>query len=337
MTALAEAIATQNNGHVPAGNQEPQRFIIRNAAYALQPQLPMRYIVEKLIACGSVNLFYGEPGSKKTYVLISLGVNAAMGKNWIGFNIPQPVKVLIIDEDSGERRLTLRLGAAIRGEIGDETLPIEYVSLAQFKLDNPDDVTIVKALIESSGAQLVIIDALADVMDGDENSKEFVQPVFIALRKIAEQTDAAIIIIHHSNKVGGYRGSSAMKSKVDIMVKVTSEDGSDFINFETEKTRDVTAQKWSARATWTEDQFYLTAADTREKVKPLTDSQAYVMEFLAAGPQSLPEIENSAQVCSGRTARGAVYSLAKMGKIYRTNPGETGHGAAAIYALRESL
>lgn len=307
------------------------RYIIRNAAYALQPQPPIEYIIDKLISAGSVSLFYGEPGSKKTYALLSMAVCVALGKSWLGFTVT-PRKVLIIDEESGERRLTLRLGAAIRGELGNEDIPIEFVSLAQFKLDSKEDPKELEQLIKDTGAGLVIIDALTDIMDGDENSKQDTQPIFTRLRGIAERTNAAIIIIHHSNKSGGYRGSSAIKGSLDLMVKITSEDGSTWIEFKSEKTRDVEALRFSAVATWTEDQFYLSPGESKITTKAPNKAQAYVMRYLAEhGASSIADIMGGADSCSPNAARHAVYALVEDGKIYRTNPDDKGRGVEAIY------
>jgi RecA-family ATPase len=313
--------------------EEQPRFIVRDAKYALRPQPPLEWIVDKLITEGSVSVFYGEPGSKKTYSLLSLAVCVALGKPWLGFMVKQ-MKVLIIDEESGERRFTLRLGAAIRGEFGDESTPIEFVSLAEFKLDNEGDVEMVLELIQKRGAGLVIIDALADVMDGDENSKQDTQPVLNKLRKIAVITNAAIIVIHHSNKSGGYRGSSAIKGALDLMIKIQSDDGSQFIKFKSEKTRDSGAVEFSAEAHWSGDQFYLTEVEYKEDTKRLSRSEKFVMGFLKENPASpIPEIMGAADICSAEAARRAVYKLAESGLVYRTNPKDRGRGVAAIYDL----
>jgi RecA-family ATPase len=313
------------------------RYQVRNAAYALQPQAPLAYLVEGLIAEGSLSCFYGEPGSKKTYALLSLAVCAAMGKPWLHFPVGAPRRVLFVDEESGERRLTLRLAEAIRGELGDGGMPLQYVCLAGFKIEDESDAFLLRLLIEESGAQLVIIDALADVMSGDENSKQETQPVMTALRRIADQTRAALIFIHHSNKMGGYRGSSAIKAAVDLMVAVSSEDGKEYINFKTEKNRDGEALRWAAKAAWVPEagQFYLSAF---ENLPPPTRqrpaSQQYVLRYLEEhGPSPMPEIMSHADVCSGNAARQAVYSLAEKGLIYRTNPGVSGKGVQAIYTL----
>jgi hypothetical protein len=316
----------------------PPRYVIRDAAFVFSPQPPIEWILDQLISTGSVNLFYGEPGSKKTYALLSLAVCVALGRPWLGFlTITQ--RVLIIDEESGERRLTLRLAAAIRGEFGDENTPIEFISLAGFSLDNLVDVDELQLLILSRGVGVVIIDALTDVMSGDENSKKDTQPVFTALRKIAETTNVAIILIHHSNKGGSdYRGSSAIKGALDLMVKVESDEDSRFINFKTEKARDVEPTKFAARATWTEDQFYLTEAESQERSKPLSKSKSYVLRFLEEnGASPLPDIIGAADQCSANAARLAVYDLVKEKMVYRTNREVRGPGVKAIYDLIEKM
>ena len=312
------------------------RYQVRNAAYALQPQAPLAYLVEGLIAEGSLCCFYGEPGSKKTYALLSLAVCAAMGKPWLHFPIGAPRRVLFVDEESGERRLTLRLAEAIRGELGDGGMPLQYVCLAGFRIEDESDAFLLRLLIEESGAQLVIIDALADVMSGDENSKQETQPVMTALRRIADKTRAALIFIHHSNKMGGYRGSSAIKAAVDLMVAVSSEDGKEYINFKTEKNRDGEARRWAAKAAWVPEagQFYLSAFQNQVRERGRTRSQQYVLRYLEEhGQSSLPEIMSHADVCSGNAARQAIYALAETGLIYRTNPGVNQRGVKAIYAL----
>jgi predicted ATP-dependent serine protease len=278
-------------------------------------------------------MFYGEPGSKKTYSLLSMAVCVALGKSWLDFMV-SPRTVLFVDEESGERRFTMRLAAAIRGEFGNEDIPLKFVNYPGFKLDSKDDPAELERLITDTGAGLVIIDALADVMDGDENSKKDTQPVFTALRKIADHTDAAIIVIHHSNKSGGYRGSSAIKGALDLMVKIESEEGSHTIIFKTEKSRDTAASKFAATATWSDDLFYLVSADVLDKPSRLSKSQKYVLRYLEEhGSTPLPEIMGAADACSPNAAKQAVYSLVDKEMVYRTNPEERGRGVEAVYAL----
>ncbi len=316
--------------------KEKLKYTIRNASYALQPQAPPDWIVDKLITTSSVSIVFGESGSKKTYAMLSLGVCVALGKDWLNFKTKKS-RVLFVDEEMGEYWISHRLGRAIRGELGDENIPFDFVSLAGFKLDKRESEELLEAEITRLGSQLVIIDSLSEIMDGDENSKQETLPVFNALRRISASTGAALILVHHPNKIGLYRGSSAIKQAVDLMVKVECKDGSDWIKFKSEKVRHIEPATFNGVFTWTEDQFYLQFAEnTKNKEKELSKSQNYVIQFLKKhGASTRTDIMNNAEVCSEISAKNAVYSLADLGMIYRTNPGVSGPGNDAIYDLTE--
>jgi len=171
-------------------------------------------------------------------------------------------------------------------------------------------------------------------MDGDENSKEHVQPVFNNLRKIAEETGAVIMIIHHSNKLGGYRGSSAIKGSVDLMLEITSSNGSDIIKFKSQKERDIEQITFTAKAIWEDDKFYLQPLNFDDQVNILSDAEQYVIETLEQyGELFINEIEakGKASDFTGASMRTAIKKLVKDRLIIRTNDG--GRGKPAKYGI----
>ena len=297
-----------------------ETYALRNDTDAMKPQPPIDYIITNLVTNSSLNVFYGEAGSKKTYSAISMAVAVANGKDWLGFTTKK-VPVLIIDEESGEKRFARRLNEVMRGAECDATNQLYFISLAGFKLDKKEDAKSIESEITQTGARLVIIDALADVMDGDENSKKDVQPVMNALRKIADNTNSSIILIHHSNKSGGYRGSSAIKAASDLMVQVISDLDESIITFKTEKNRDGSYISWSAEATWEDDLFYL---EITSPVSKNNEKEGFVLDYLLQNGESLTlDIVKNSQEYPETSIRKAIYTLSKSGKIIRTNP-ETG-------------
>ena len=315
-------------------NQPKPRYIIHDASEALQPQEPMEYLVEPIITRGSVNVFYGEAGSKKTYSLLSLTVCVGAGLDWLGFKT-KISNILIIDEESGNKRLTRRLGETLRGALVYEPTNIKYVSLAGFKLDDTADCLLVMNLIEETNAELVLIDALSEIMDGDENAKKDVQPVFNNLRKIAEETNAAIILIHHSNKIGGYRGSSVIKGSVDLMIEVTSTDDSELVKFTSKKERDIERINWMAKAVWENDQFYLQSVSLDDQILDMPEPQVFIVESLKQhGKLFIKDLETMGtnDNFTGQGIRNSIKVLDKAGIIIRCNEG--GKGKAAQYKLR---
>ena len=330
---IIENASVMSDSANSGSESKTKRYEILSAFQALQPQPPIEWIVDGLISAGSVNVFYGEGGSKKTWALLDMAVCVARGDAWLNF----PTKaggVLIVDEESGYRRIMRRMGEVLRGHNADENTPVSCVSLAAFDFGKPADIGELYNLIITSNAQLVIVDALADVMPGrDENAVKDVQPIFLALRRIAEETQTAIIIIHHANKGGTYRGSTAIKGALDLLLSVESKTGGNEITFKTEKARDTTASSFGATANFMPDMFWLSASIATDTAT-FSKGQRYVLRYLLEnGASEIKTISNNADTCSEVTARNCTYSLADAGFVARTNGG--GQGAKAVYDLTD--
>jgi archaellum biogenesis ATPase FlaH len=297
------------------------RYLVRSGIDALAPRPEIKYLVEGLIYEKSITIIYGDGGTKKTWSSMYLAACVASGCPWGDFETHK-TKVLFIDEENGESEMATRAAFCIRGALADQNLDLRYISLAAFHLDNPQDEALLTNEILAQEAGLVIFDALADLMLGDENSKQDAQPVFNALRRITEKTGAAIVVIHHANKQNGYRGSSVIKDAPDIFIKIESDEDSHFINFKTEKKRKGKSVKWSMYATWTEDRFSLSHSEKQEKT--LSTVEEFIIEYLNDhGEDEKIEIQN-ATVAAGigtlKAAENSIYALEAIGKIIRTNP-----------------
>ena len=324
-----------NSGLMP--DLERGRIVIRDAAYYLSERPPIEYVVEKLIAESSVNVWFGQWGAKKTWAAIDLAVCVASGKQWLGM-ATEPCNVLIIDEESGDTRLANRIKDTMRGELGqmaNASVPIKSVSLAQFNLlKRPDDADLLARLVLELDAKLIIIDALADVMlGGDENAVKDTQPVFANLRFIAELTGAAFIVIHHANKLGGYRGSSAIAGAIDTLLSVESKQDNSLITFKTEKMRDGEPLNFACEANWTDEGFYLTQSEATERAF-LSKSQQYVLDFFTEkGDGEFSDLLDftDKNIYTESALRKAVQYLTNEKLLKRKDSG--GKGAKAIYGI----
>jgi len=250
----------------------------------------------------------------------------------------KPCNVLIVDEESGDTRLANRIKDVMRGELGemaDASVPIKSVSLAQFNLlKNSDDADLLTRLVLELDAKLVIIDALADVMlGGDENAVKDTQPVFANLRFIAELTGAAFIVIHHANKLGGYRGSTAIAGAIDTLLSVESKQDDGLITFKTEKMRDGEPLSFACEAKWTDEGFYLTQSEITEKAF-LSKSQRFALDFFTEhGDSTLKELADWAgELYAYDTLKKAVLHLINEKLLERKDDG--GRRVEATYGLK---
>ena len=186
-------------------------------------------------------------------------------------------------------------------------------------------------MIEAHEAGFVLIDSWAAVIAGaDENAVSEIQPVLISLRRIAERTGCAIQLIHHTNRNGGYRGTTAFKAALDLMMLSERQPGNVLV-YTCQKSRDADVEMFSAKAHFELGKFYLTPISTSFE-SPLSPSESFVLSFLKARTSAtVKEITDSADTCSPEAARGAIYSLARKGILSRVNVG--GQGKEAAYEV----
>ena len=312
-------------------------YTLRWASDALQDVPAMQWLVDGLLPATGTAILYGDPGAKKTWAVLHLAVSVAMGADWLGRQVKQG-PVLILDEESGEHRMRRRLGQVMRGLHAPADLPLAYVSLAGFKPADPTDLAEIDSIMAQVRPALVVIDALADVLAGNENSVEDTMPLMQALRRLADDRHCLVLVIHHSNRANGaYRGSSAILGAVDLAVQVTSRPASPNVDFEITKTRDGEPGTFAAAAAWTdlpEETFTLEEAAPKVRQPHYSRSEEYVLRYLEEhGPSLLSDIMNHADECSAEGARTAVYRLAHSGVIQRCDTG--GPGSKATYQLAQ--
>ena len=101
---------------------------LHTARDALEPLPPEEWVVEQIIKPGSISIFFGDPGCKKTFSLLDLGTHVASGEEWLGRKVRQG-KVLYLDEDMGKNELHARIGNNLRANDCDGETPIHWKSM----------------------------------------------------------------------------------------------------------------------------------------------------------------------------------------------------------------
>jgi hypothetical protein len=311
---------------------------------ALKPPPKLEWCVEEMLARPSLTMLVGNPGTKKTYLAIDLAVCVALGKPWLGRPVNQG-PVLFIDEETGLHQLWARFNSALKAHNSGWGLPLGFVSLGGYNLrdEAEADVLIHRAL--SIDARFIVIDALANLMRGaGESNLATIQPVLFNLRRMAEYCNAAVLVIHHTNRHGLFRGSSAISAAVDLMLSIESEPADSLVTLRTLKARFVAPPPFCARANFTSaadgsKRFQLTASTeipSPQTVVPLPDdrqnSAIAIMDFLLHNPASTRQAITAHIVgFSPTTIRSVLHKLKHSGLIKRTNGSR--RGKEAIYEL----
>lgn len=166
---------------------------------------PLRWIVEDMVPEGAL-LIAGKPKSKKSWLALGIALAVSMNGRALGSLPVIAGRVLYLDLEGNQRRIQSRirtiLGASAQpwpddlhiftaGEwpSGHDALP----ALVQWFDDYPDTV-------------LVIVDVLQDFrppMDRKENPYDYDRNTLKVVNQLAEQRNAAILLIHHTRKAKG--------------------------------------------------------------------------------------------------------------------------------------
>lgn len=269
--------------------QEPQPlselWTLRTLADAYQPRPPLQYAVEGLFAFPSLNIVYGAPGAFKSMLLADAALSIAAGVPWLqplpasSPGVPaqraravQQTPVLWIDVDNGQRRTDERFDALGRARNLSPDTPLHYVSMPNppVILSSPEFTTEVAAFVEQLETRVVVFDNLGLISGAAEENSADMAGVMANLRRIAEQAQAAVIVVHHQRKSSAVnkrkgdtlRGHSSIEASLDLALLVERDPSTNDIRLIATKVRGPDVATFGARFvyTWQEGTKELTSA-----------------------------------------------------------------------------
>ncbi|MBN1994464.1 MAG: AAA family ATPase [Anaerolineae bacterium] len=194
------------------------------------------YLIYGAIERGDIGMTYGDAAAGKTYVSIDLAVSLAAGLPWMGkWKVKHPFSVLYFIAE-GRKKFFRRVLAAVNGmaergaDVGEvyrlvnDNLEIVTEVPQLFTQEASRYVTHYVDLWQQMGSpavDIVFIDTLHRASVGsEENSSKDAGIVVEAITWMQRQLNCAANFVHHSNKSGGYRGSTAYRGNVDFVFKV---------------------------------------------------------------------------------------------------------------------
>lgn len=233
---------------IQIGHEEPKgapvvfTWATKNALDTMTDYIPTRWIVDDIFESSGLFVVYGQPGGHKSNIMFDVAMAIATGRNFLpsingrmsGFEVEQS-PVFWLDCDNGSKRMHNRLHAFAHGYFEGarpKAIPLDYASMPRphFDASKPEAADMLINQIKASNAKFCVIDNLGLVSgDVDESSSDMAK-VMSTFRHATEETDAAIVLIHHerkgsangnSRKGENIRGSSAIEASLDAAFSVT--------------------------------------------------------------------------------------------------------------------
>ena len=176
------------------------------------------YLIPDVLPHPSVALIYGAGGDGKSMFAWTLAKHIATGAPFVvrGKHVPvQQGPVLLLNGDQPLLQLKEQL-EEVEYPLDSNTKVLTDWSLQRY-------AQFIK-LMEKVQPKLVVIDSLIGCSGGrafDENKSDFATPLYWLTRNNGVLFPATtILIIHHANKQGGFRGTSAIRDAVDTTLSL---------------------------------------------------------------------------------------------------------------------
>ena len=171
------------------------------------------YLIPDVLPHPSVILIYGAGGDGKSTAAWTLAKHIVSGKAFKVRGAEVPVEqgpVLLLNGDQPLIQL--------KEQLTENDFPINDQTFIQTDWQLQRYAQFIK-LMETYKPKLVVIDSLIGCSGGkafDENKSDFATPLYWLTKNNGDLFPATtILIIHHANKNGGFRGTSAIRDAVD--------------------------------------------------------------------------------------------------------------------------
>ena len=195
-----------------------------------RPVPPREWIVRNLIPASNVTMLSGDGGTGKSTLLLQLLCASALNMQWLGLET-RPGRSLYLSAEDDADELHRRLDRIAHhydrtlADLGDVKLwPVPGGAVlaeegSRDKLQMTPLWDELRDLVTEWRPSLIVLDSLADVFSGNEINRAQVRQFVTALRDLAAEAGAAIIILAHPSVEGmrsgsGISGSTAWHNSV---------------------------------------------------------------------------------------------------------------------------
>ena len=170
----------------------------------------------------SLLIIVGQPKANKSFLALNMGVAIASGTDFAGFSVVDKHRVLFLSAEGGYYSNRERI-KTITADIDEADLKEIFFSIKVVPdLENDADDAIFKACIEEYKPKVLILDPFIRFHMADENSSSSMSNIFAKIRKLIDENDIAVILVHHEGKdpSKGGRGSSVIHAEYDSCIKI---------------------------------------------------------------------------------------------------------------------
>ena len=213
---------------------KPQRRLELLTDLDLQTRPDPKWLIERHIPEDGFGILYGEPGAGKSFVALDMALHIAVcAAAWHGDPIRSPDRgavLYIAGEGAGDFKLRVQAWKK-RNFMPDAYIPNDRFRaiLEPLNFRSQEDIAaLIQAIKQANMPRLalVVIDTVARATPGADENDSGEMGLFVrACDEVKALTGAFVLGVHHPNKSGGLRGSTALIGAADAIFKFERKKG----------------------------------------------------------------------------------------------------------------
>lgn len=181
------------------------------------------WIIRDVVPRDEQWLIAGRWKGGKTWLALDLAIHAALGRNWGTFRntLGRPARVFTLTLEDGQRRISRRVWRLLRGIGATRSDLRDNLTIEKKPLRLPRDTDEFIRAMATYRPDVIIVDSLTRVMEGDQNSIGDASAFTSAWQRIRSETGASVAFLHHLNKKGSdVRGSGELMAAPRHILKL---------------------------------------------------------------------------------------------------------------------
>ena len=255
-----------------AESQPPLRVVAADEFIAFEEPSAAALLgtsAEALLTRDGFLLFYGEAGASKTTLAIDLVAHLASGVSWLGFEVPRPLRVLLIENEGPRGPFRAKLRRKVEEWDGPPFAHNVFIFAEPWGRLNLADQThreTLAAFAREHEIDVIVCGPLKRLGMTGGGTPDDVRVFSEHLRALQELCGGvALVMTHHENKTGGVSG--AWEGEPDTFINVAVDGGGGRTTLHIRKAR--WAPSWHKKKlvlAWTSGEgFVPIEAETRSR------------------------------------------------------------------------
>lgn len=192
----------------------------------LEAQPPTTWRIDEILPSRGLGLIYGEAGSGKSFFALEMAGAIARGALFFNRQTKRARVLSILAEGRARDRMMAMLQYF---GLTSEDFHLRFVEQSLDLCGPTADFERLLVRVREYIPEVVIVDTLARVLaGGDESSGADMGRLLAGFKRIEEACAGLVVVVHHAGKdlARGARGHSSLRAAADVEIEVTrSEDG----------------------------------------------------------------------------------------------------------------